>query len=245
MIQEPRVIADSLSWTLLEKPHGLPSAPLKIDETLNLTSWFLDRFPEGRNVKGYKDIEFGLVHRLDTATTGLVLFAKTQSSFDFFKQQQERDQINKTYHALSTRLSDAFASPWTEISQFRSWGPGRKEVRPVYRGMKGWIDGGKEYRTEIRAIEPVDFPSYDYNSSGTTVLIECNITKGFRHQIRSHLSMRGYPIIGDRLYHPGWKGVPESEDSPLQLFATGIRFIDPDSMKQAVFSLQPPDKRNR
>lgn len=51
-------------------------------------------------VRGKKAIEAGLLHRLDTDTRGLVLFAKDQKVYDFLAARQEAGQIIKTYCAF-------------------------------------------------------------------------------------------------------------------------------------------------
>ena len=51
-------------------------------------------------VRGKKAIEAGLLHRLDTDTRGLVLFAKDQAVYDFLAARQEAGQIIKTYCAF-------------------------------------------------------------------------------------------------------------------------------------------------
>ncbi len=61
--------------------------------------------PTGRRireaqVRGKKAIEAGLLHRLDTDTRGLVLFAKEQAVYDFLAAQQEAGQMIKTYCAF-------------------------------------------------------------------------------------------------------------------------------------------------
>jgi len=61
--------------------------------------------PTGRRireaqVRGKKAIEAGLLHRLDTDTRGLVLFAKDQAVYDFLAARQEAGQIIKTYCAF-------------------------------------------------------------------------------------------------------------------------------------------------
>ena len=61
--------------------------------------------PTGRRireaqVRGKKAIEAGLLHRLDTDTRGLVLFAKEQAVYDFLAARQEAGQIIKTYCAF-------------------------------------------------------------------------------------------------------------------------------------------------
>lgn len=52
-------------------------------------------------VRGKKAVEAGLLHRLDTDTRGLVLFAKTQACYDFLAARQDAGEIHKSYYAFT------------------------------------------------------------------------------------------------------------------------------------------------
>ena len=63
---------------VLNKISGIPSAPLHSDESRTVVAAAVAHFPAMTQVKGHKPLEFGLLHRLDTGTSGLLVFAKTQ-----------------------------------------------------------------------------------------------------------------------------------------------------------------------
>ena len=98
---QAEVIFENEAYAVLYKPRGMPTAPLTEDEEGTLLSWFLKKCPEAALVKGKKDIEAGLVHRLDTATSGLVLIAKNQESYDALNLMQVNNLIKKTYAAFT------------------------------------------------------------------------------------------------------------------------------------------------
>jgi 23S rRNA pseudouridine1911/1915/1917 synthase len=241
----PSIVLETVSWSLIRKPHGIPSAPLRSGEEGTLLSWFLGMRSEAASVRGRKEIEHGLVHRLDTATEGLVLVAKTQCAYDFFLALQQEGKLVKTYFAYCS-ITDGSSVPRPQDlplsvrSRFRAFGPGRKEVRPVFPGMRGYDDMGADYETVVESVE----------RCGTGILaVTCSLSRGYRHQVRSHLASIGLPIIGDRLYNPAFRPLTDSpheaEEGPLELHAVGINFTDPDSLGPVSFSLPKPDRTTR
>lgn len=252
---QAEVIFENEAYAVLYKPRGMPTAPLKKDEKGTLLSWFLERNPKAALVMGKKDIEAGLIHRLDTATSGLVLIAKTQKTYDMLNIMQGENLIKKTYTAF-VDLSDEFnlnsafsrdSLPYRISSQFRAYGPKGKKVLPLFYGMRGFSAGGKMYTTNI--IDIKNFPP----KGNLLPSVSCTISQGFRHQVRAHLASVGMPIYGDPLYNETFKDVLqekiENHAYPLQLYAVGLSFPKPqkefrleDPKEYVYFSLQPPDK---
>lgn len=213
----------------------MPTAPLHENEENTLVNWFLNTYPEGNLVCGRKAIEKGLIHRLDTDTSGIVLFARTQKTFDVFLEAQKKGEIRKKYQAFCSSDTTFDPSkltifPFSLTGRFKAWGPGRRKVRSVQQGMKGYEKAGVDYETIVTSL----------TKESSIYSVCCELVKGFRHQVRVHLSDLGLPIIGDALYNPE----PTSSVSifPLQLHAIGISFFDPDSMTKVSFLLPQPDK---
>ncbi len=191
-------------FVIIDKPSGLPSAPLNESNKENAFSQAAELFPQLLNVKGKKEIEHGLLHRLDTATAGFMIIAATQECYDFLQQEQKEGRIIKTYLAecellrnetVVTELDEGQHIKLT--SYFRPYGPGRKEVRPVFpddseTALKK-VEKKVLYTTNIKIIK--------INKEENTALVECSITNGYRHQVRSHLSWAGFPIINDPVYN--------------------------------------------
>ena len=78
--------------------YGQRIRGLQADHQPNIRT-AVERIREAQ-VRGKKAIEAGLLHRLDTDTRGLVLFAKDQATYDFLAARQEAGQIVKTYCAF-------------------------------------------------------------------------------------------------------------------------------------------------
>lgn len=225
IIHEP---SEKEPFIILNKPRGLPSAPLKKDDESALTV-ASGKYPSCLEVRGKKDLEGGLVHRLDTETSGLLLIAVTQDFYDFIQHIQDEGQFIKTYSATCTRLlnQDDDSYPPCPIinmetgkeykisSYFRHYGPSRKSVRPVTDEsplMARKKAGSVLYETSVKIM------SMDKDA----VQVECKIAKGFRHQVRCHLAWLGLPVIGDKLY------TPAKADGEMFFSATGLSFPMPD-----------------
>ena len=249
---QAEMVFENEAYAVLYKPRGMPTAPLSEDEEGTLVSWFLKRCPEAALVKGKKDIEAGLVNRLDTATRGLVLIAKTQESYDALNLMQTNNLIKKTYIAFTDIDNEADLNPnfsrlnlpYRISSQFRTYGPKGKKVLPVFYGMRDFSSTAKIYTTNIIDINDLD---------DSVPRVTCTLTQGFRHQVRAHLASIGLPIYGDPLYNGKFKDFPQEKidthSYPLQLYAVGLSFPKPkknfkleDSKDYVSFLLQPPDK---
>ena len=196
IIHEP----DSLKpFLIIDKPAGLPSAPLNKDDKDNAFSQAAGIFPQVLSVQGIKRVEGGLLHRLDTVTAGLMIIAADQACYDFLQEEQKEGRIKKYYRAECDIIkSEPIEGLSFNISSyFRPYGPGRKEVRPVTEssGPAALKKTGKAvlYTTNIKILK--------INKENNTALVECSITNGYRHQVRSHLAWAGLPVCGDSLYN--------------------------------------------
>lgn len=237
---EPRIVAETASWALLYKPHGMPSAPLREDEGGTLLSWLLSTRPEAALVEGRKRIERGLMHRLDTGTAGLVLAAKNQAAYESLQKSQEAGLLEKRYEAVCPfdeiegpafrEAARPLILPLIVESRFRPFGPKGREVRASFPGDSRYSESARIYTTTIHEALSVRIDGGEFR------IFRCSLTLGYRHQVRVHLACIGYPIVGDPLYNP----IPS--DGPLRLTAVGISFPDPDSGTTVSFSLPQQDK---
>ena len=219
----------------------------------------------GAQVRGKKAIEAGLLHRLDTDTRGLVLFAKDQSVYDFLAARQEAGQMIKTYCAFAEPcLPDAAVHRIAAVeSQFRNFGPGAKMVAPVFPGSRQYKKDGRLYTTVIEALEELPLPVEELRlsvdipppspvdvsvSSPPLIRVRCRLSRGYRHQVRAHLASIGLPIVGDPLYAPQKAETAhgaENRGVGLQLYAVSLEFPDPENPRQNIcVVLPPPDKMN-
>jgi len=245
ILDHPYIIEETSDFAVVYKPPKMHSASLKQKDGGTLFEWYSAQSPP----------VFDMMHRLDFETHGLVLFAKTEKSFEFFKALQDRGEFIKEYSAVCAKggcadsvLADGFPpspvldrffepspeKPLVIESYFRPYGPGRKLVRPVINDGKKHreiaADKGSFYKTEIACIDDNVF----------TV----RIRRGFRHQIRCHLCWVGFPILNDPLYETLVYEAPVEPDQnlaqkALALKAHALFFTDPSSGKQREYRIDP------
>ena len=208
------IVFESEDFLIADKPHGIPTVPLKGQKPdATLLGLVSAQFPEVLSVCGRNPWEGGTGHRLDTATAGLVVFARTQAFYDYLQEIQQADLFRKTYRAETVENDSLKGSDiqirdnreFQIVSYFRAYGRGSKAVRPV-QDIK-------------RADSPV---LYTTEAIKNGEVFTCTITRGFRHQIRAHLAWIGHPIKGDCLYGTG------SETDTLELDCLKVQFPLPD-----------------
>lgn len=178
------ILFENDSFLIADKIHGLPTVPLKkTPDQDTLLSRVGKLCPAVLSVRGKNEWEKGALHRLDTDTSGLVVFAKTQAFYDYLSREQNEGRFVKTYRADT----DGDTEEKEISSYFRAFGEGRRRVKVETDIRKA--DSPVLYTTEIERKE-----------KGVYM---CTITRGFRHQIRCHLAYLNCPIKGDRLYNTG------------------------------------------
>ncbi|MDR2434138.1 MAG: RNA pseudouridine synthase [Treponema sp.] len=249
--EEARIIDETDDFAVLWKPPRMHCAPLKPGEGGTLLDWYAGVFPAVLALRGRKDGEGGLVHRLDFETRGLTLVAKNQQALEFLLARQDEGVFVKEYGALCLKAGAPLpgfpppqalpgfssSSPFPPLiieSFFRPFGPGRKQVRPVSgegrKFRKIAKNRGGFYTTEISAASPIHPDDSAPRRSGTGAIplyrFTVKIIRGFRHQIRCHLSWIGYPILNDPLYGAP-ETTPEAARGFLALRSQGLFFPDP------------------
>lgn len=176
---------------VVHKPAGQPTAPLRPGERGTLANALVARYPEMATV-GKRLREPGLVHRLDTQTSGLLVACRTGEAFRQLDRALASGKLEKRYLAIA---DGEFPSDEGSIDRALSPDP-RRRGRVVTAETAG-TGYARSSLTRYRVVE----------RRGSLVLIELRMERGFRHQIRAHLAALGAPLIGDNLY--GGKPWPE------------------------------------
>jgi 23S rRNA pseudouridine1911/1915/1917 synthase len=177
------VLFESEDFVIVDKPAGLPTAPLTRSDSRSLAAALLARYPEMRGV-GFRDREPGLVHRLDNETSGVVLAARSQAAFQAARSLFESALIEKRYQAV-------VAAGVPETGRLETLlGPDTADARRVRVYDEPPPGYAKLCRTSYRVLQ----------RGARFALVELSVERAFRHQIRAHLAYMGYPIAGDALY---------------------------------------------
>lgn len=169
---------------VVDKPAGVPTVSRDANERGTVASWALGRYPELNDI-GHERREPGLVHRLDTQTSGALVLARTAPAFDTLWGALSRGALAKRYLAIV----DAGALEDPAVLE-TALAPHPRSSRRVVVVPAEEARSGRLFRSEFRPLR---------SRSGFT-LLEVKVSRAYRHQIRAQLAWLGAPIVGDTLY---------------------------------------------
>jgi tRNA pseudouridine32 synthase/23S rRNA pseudouridine746 synthase len=203
---------------VLNKPPGLLSVPGKgADKQDCLSARAQLLFPTAC-----------VVHRLDMATSGLMLMALSPAVQRALNRQFEQRTVDKRYIAVvdgkmdSTDSSSA-PSPWHLIDAAIAVDWPNRPLRVIDTAL------GKPSQTKWQVL------SFDAASRTTRVAL-APVT-GRSHQLRVHLQAIGHPIVGDALYAPA---LVRARASRLLLHAQTLSVDHPQNQQRLTFTSEPP-----
>ncbi len=168
------------AFVAIDKPAGMPSLVLRHSETMTVANFLAARFPETLSV-GSAQREAGLVHRLDTDTSGVLIAARTSAAYTHLRTQFNQRRVYKEYRAV---VEGHFQPAGAFHFFLAPRGPHRRHMQVVHNTAA---------QEALATYVPLQ-------SGADWTLVQIIIETGVRHQIRAHLSALGYPIWGDRLY---------------------------------------------
>lgn len=168
-----------------------------------------------------------IVHRLDQATSGLVLMARHIDAQRRLSHAFAQRHVHKRYQAVVRgRLGDAGpGSPdgWHLIDLPIAADWARRPLRVID------TETGKPSQTRWRALA--------YDAATDTTRLELEPLTGRTHQLRVHLAALGHPILGDALYADA---ATLAQAPRLLLHASALRFAHPVTGDMVAVA-QPPD----
>jgi 23S rRNA pseudouridine1911/1915/1917 synthase len=211
-------------FLVVDKPAGVVTQPGKKHEHDSLLNGlFVDYGRQLQNVGASRD--WGLLHRLDRDTSGLVLVALRLRAWEHLFEQFKARQVRKVYWAIvcgrPTPAQGVIQKPILEVA-------GARKRAVVHRD-------GQQAITAYRVLQAVAEAS----------LIEARPKTGRLHQIRVHLADRGHPVLGDDTYGGGQAGTPRRGSSlhvpRLCLHAAALSFVHPAGDRRVTVASEWPD----
>lgn len=204
---------DNPDWLLLEdgpllavnKPAGLLTEGVPGGQSTmvgEVKAWLKQKYDKPGNVY------LGIPHRLDRATTGVLVFTRNSKTAARVAEQFEKRQVRKIYWALLT------ATPPEPEGTLTDW------LRKIPDEARAEIaapesPGAREARLNYRVM----------SESDGRCLVEIELLTGRMHQIRVQFASRGCPIVGDAKY--GATLDADVEDTRIGLHARSLTLKHP------------------
>ena len=176
-----KIIFENQDILIIDKPANLTVHPINETQKDTLVDQLLAYYPEIKNI-GDDPLRPGIVHRLDKDTSGLMVIAKNNKSFEYLKNLFKNREIIKKYLALVHGIVKDDKGIITKSISFS---------KKDFKKRSALLDeNSKSAITRYKIIERFEIYT----------LLEASIETGRTHQIRIHLHSIGYPVVGDQQY---------------------------------------------
>lgn len=212
------IIYEDENMLVVNKPSGMLTHPTTQEKSGTLVNALLYKFGENlSDING--EFRQGIVHRLDKNTSGLLMIAKNNKIHEYLADMIKNHNLTKKYRAIIKGVypldEDIIDLPI-----------GRHPTQPHKMAV---VDNGKESTTIVKVIERYKDATY----------IDITLITGRTHQIRVHLSKKGFPIFNDTLYGAGMAKV-KTDEQVLQSYY--LRFTKPFSDEIIELKIEPDEK---
>ena len=205
------LVYDDAHVVVIDKPSGVNSVPYEDRETG--TAMDLIRGAWRRQGKAATTVALHVVHRIDRATSGLLMFAKTKTAEQGLAAQLRAHAMERTYVCVAHGV---VTSRRIESYLVEDRGDGM-------RGSTTRLEQGKRAVTHVEAQRAC---------CATRRCAQVRLETGKTHQIRIHLSEAGHPLVGEPVY------IRDYENAGGKLLTSGA----PDAARRDA-RLRAPDHR--
>jgi tRNA pseudouridine32 synthase / 23S rRNA pseudouridine746 synthase len=161
-----------------------------------------------------------VVHRLDMATSGLVLMARGIDAQRYLNREFAQRRVDKRYVAIVHGRIDADHGA-IELPLAADWDRRPRQVVKLLAGKPAW--------TSWRVLER--------DARHGTTRLELRPATGRTHQLRVHLATLGHPIVGDALYGAA---PPDASQTRMMLHACHLGLRHPGHEQMLVLESEPP-----
>ena len=202
---------------VVNKPAGLVVHPSPGNWRNTLVNGLVYRYPELKELSSW--LRPGIVHRLDSGTSGLLVVARTEQATTELQRMFREREIDKYYIALAhgqpKRLEGTISGPI--------------DRDPANFLKMAIVYGGKQSLTGYKILW----------TRNNISMVKFKLYTGRTHQIRVHFSALGCPLVGDNMY-----GAPQEEANALgrvMLHSWQLSFKHPVTGEQMSFRQNIPE----
>jgi len=220
------ILYEDESLMVIYKPEGLKMHPGAGDQSIATLAHGLVAHSKELSDQG-GEFRPGIVHRLDKDTEGIVVVAKNNEVHEALSLQFSNRTIQRSYWAL---CYGKFPSQITIEAPIARHPRERKKMAVVSKG--------KPATTDAKLLKYFD-AGYSW--------VECRLRTGRTHQIRVHMTHKGFPLLGDPLYGRSRKlsDFPEIQEAieglkGQALVAFELGFLHPVSKQSLHFKIDSP-----
>jgi 23S rRNA pseudouridine1911/1915/1917 synthase len=178
------IVYEDSDLMIINKPVGMvvhPGSGNPDNTLINAVAWHLqENCPE---IDEKELTRYGLVHRIDKNTSGLIVIAKKQKVMSELAKQFFNHTVHRRYNAV---VWGNFDEPEGTITGNVGRSQNQRKLFTVY--PEG--DFGKVAITHYKVLENFNYVS----------LVECRLETGRTHQIRVHMKYKGHPLFNDDFY---------------------------------------------
>lgn len=169
------IIYENDDCVVINKPVGLLThSKGAFNPEATVSTWLRAR------MKAPKGERAGIVHRLDRATSGVMICAKTPEALGWLQKQFSQRKVKKSYVAI---VEGVLKEPQAVIDMPIERNPKKPQTFRVGSNGKAAVTAYKVSKTD-----------------GKLSLLELKPDTGRTHQLRVHLEHLGHPIVGDTFY---------------------------------------------
>lgn len=204
---------------VINKAAGMVVHPASQHGTGTVVNGILAVYPEVATVG--QPARPGIVHRLDSGTTGMMVVARSQHAYDALVEALSEHEVGRQYIALAW---GHFDSPTATVDA-----PiGRHPRDPMKMAV---VTNGKWARTHLEVIDSFVEPA-------AVSTVQCTLETGRTHQIRVHLAAVGHPVVGDATYGGAKSAIRAAR--PM-LHAQRLTLVHPSTGEEMSWEAPIPD----
>ncbi|HHN74094.1 MAG TPA: RluA family pseudouridine synthase [Acidobacteria bacterium] len=215
-----RVVHQDRSLLVVDKDPGVVVVPTGKDDPDDLP--LVARVAAALELAGHRGDPLWVIHRIDRATSGLVLMARNEKAAESLRSQFHRREPRREYLA---------------------WVAGHPDP-PFARLVSRLVEDPHTHRVEVttspnegrEAVMDYAVQAISDGSDGPVARVLVHLVTGRRNQIRALLAHFGWPLLGD-----GWYGGPKQAITRTALHAWRLEFAHPEKGEKMLVTAPLPD----